>query len=110
MRQLALFQLVVECQPLRAQLDRQCDRFPPSTDGGLIEAFMPFSTTAWTTLIAGAAGVLGGLLSQIISARATLRVRQLDIYWQAKSGAYKGLVEQFELFGGAASGIVICVR
>ncbi len=56
-------------------------------------------TAVWTTLTAGAAGVLGGLLPQIVSARATLRVRQLEIYWQAKSGAYKGLIEQLGEFG-----------
>jgi hypothetical protein len=52
------------------------------------------------TALVGAAAALGGALgSQLLAARATLRTRRLELYFQAKASGYKALLERMGEFG-----------
>jgi hypothetical protein len=52
-----------------------------------------------TALVAAAAGLIGALGSQLVAARAGLRTRRLELYFQAKASAYKALLERMGEFG-----------
>jgi hypothetical protein len=56
-------------------------------------------TSVSTALVAGSAGLLGALGTQLLTAWATLRTRRLELYFQAKAGAYKALLERLGEFG-----------
>jgi hypothetical protein len=55
-------------------------------------------TSVWTTLITTGGVLCAALGTQILAAGTAMRARRLDIYWQAKSSAYKGLLERLGEF------------
>jgi hypothetical protein len=54
--------------------------------------------TTVLTLIAAAGPLCGALGAQALAAHFALRTRRLEIYWQAKGDAYKGLLERLAEF------------
>jgi hypothetical protein len=56
-------------------------------------------TPVATALVAAAAALIGALGSQIVAARAALRARRFELYFQAKASAYKALLERLGEFG-----------
>ena len=56
-------------------------------------------TLVSTALVAASAGLIGALGAQMVAARAGLRIRRLELYFQAKASAYKALLERLGEFG-----------
>jgi hypothetical protein len=54
---------------------------------------------AWVALVVAAAALAGALGSQLVAARSALQSRRLELYFQAKAGGYKALLERMGEFG-----------